>query len=95
MGQNFKQRGEWVELQFMAEAALHGYHVLTPWGDSLTYDVAIDQAAHLLRVQVKSTSATGARATTAGFAEAMASPAMTSPELISSPATSSPPMSGT
>jgi hypothetical protein len=56
-GQNFKQRGEWVELQFMAEAALHGYHVLTPWGDSLTYDVAIDQAAHLLRVQVKSTSA--------------------------------------
>ncbi|MGP0017840.1 MAG: group I intron-associated PD-(D/E)XK endonuclease [Candidatus Sulfotelmatobacter sp.] len=55
-GQNFKQRGEWVELQFMAEAALHGHHVLTPWGDSLTYDVAIDQAAHLLRVQVKSTS---------------------------------------
>ncbi len=55
-GQNFKQRGEWVELQFMAEAALHGYHVLTPWGDSLTYDVGIDQAAHLLRVQVKSTS---------------------------------------
>lgn len=31
----FKERGEWVELQFMAEAASHGYHVLKPCGDSL------------------------------------------------------------
>jgi hypothetical protein len=55
-GKNFKQRGEWVELQFMAAAASHGYHILKPWGDSLAYDVGIDQSAHFLRVQVKSTS---------------------------------------
>ncbi len=51
-----KQRGEWVELQFMAAAASHGYYVLKPWGDSLAYDVGIDQGAQFLRVQVKSTS---------------------------------------
>jgi len=52
----FKQRGEWVELEFMAQAALHGYHVLKPWGDSLAYDVGIEQHGGLLRVQVKSSS---------------------------------------
>jgi PD-(D/E)XK endonuclease len=52
-----KERGEWVELQFMAGAASRGYHVLKPWGDSLAYDVGIDDGAgHFLRVQVKSTS---------------------------------------
>ena len=55
-GKNFKKRGEWVELQFMAAAASRGYHILKPWGDSLAYDVGIDQSAHFLRVQVKSTS---------------------------------------
>jgi hypothetical protein len=50
-----KQLGEWVELQFMAVAASHGYHVLKPWGESLAYDVGIDQG-NFLRVQVKSTS---------------------------------------
>jgi hypothetical protein len=50
----FKQRGEWVELQFMATATLHGYNVLKPWGDSLAYDVAIDHGGSLTRVQVKS-----------------------------------------
>ena len=53
----FKERGEWVELQFMAAAALHGYHVLKPWGDSLSYDVGIEGSGQLLRVQVKSSSA--------------------------------------
>jgi hypothetical protein len=53
---SFKQRGEWVELLFMAAAALHGYHVLKPNGDNLPYDVGIEQAGGLLRVQVKSTS---------------------------------------
>ena len=53
----FKERGEWVELQFMAAAALHGYHVLKPWGDSLAYDVGIEGSGQLLRVQVKSSSA--------------------------------------
>jgi hypothetical protein len=52
----FKHRGEWVELMFMAAAALHGYHVLKPWGDSLEYDVGVEQAGRLLRVQVKSTT---------------------------------------
>jgi len=53
---NFKQRGEWVELLFMAAAALHGYHVLKPWGDSFSYDIAIELLGGLLRVQVKSTT---------------------------------------
>jgi hypothetical protein len=53
---SYKQRGEWVELLFMAAAALHGYHVLKPNGDNLPYDVGIEQAGGLLRVQVKSTS---------------------------------------
>jgi hypothetical protein len=53
---SLKQRGEWVELQFMAQAALHGYHVLKPWGDSLSYDVGIERVGHLLRVQVKSST---------------------------------------
>ena len=49
----YKQRGEWVELQFMAAAALRGYRVLKPWGDSWQYDVAIDHGGKFLRVQVK------------------------------------------
>lgn len=53
----YKQRGEWVELLFMAAADLHGYHVLKPWGDCLEYDVGIEQQGTLLRVQVKSSTA--------------------------------------
>jgi hypothetical protein len=53
---NFKERGEWVELLFMAAAAQHGYHVLKPWGDSRAYDVGIELHGGLLRVQVKSSS---------------------------------------
>jgi hypothetical protein len=52
----FKERGEWVELQFMAAAASHGYRVLKPWGDSLEYDVAVEHSGDLIRVQVKSSS---------------------------------------
>jgi len=54
---SFKQRGEWVELQFMAQAAAHGFSVLKPWGDSLQYDFGVEQRGHLLRVQVKGSSA--------------------------------------
>lgn len=53
----FKQRGEWVELQFMAAAALHGYRILKPWGDNLEYDVAVEHRSRFLRVQVKGFSA--------------------------------------
>ena len=53
---NFKERGEWVELQFMAQAALHGFAVCRPWGDMRPYDVGIDREPNFLRVQVKSTT---------------------------------------
>ena len=52
----FKQRGEWVELRFMAEVAEHGFGVLKPWGDSLAYDVGVDHGSRFVRVQVKSTT---------------------------------------
>jgi hypothetical protein len=52
----FKQRGEWVELLFMADAASHGYHVLKPCGDSLEYDVAVEHNGDMIRVQVKSSA---------------------------------------
>jgi hypothetical protein len=52
----FKERGEWVELQFMAAATLRGFCVLKPWGDSQKYDVGVERNSRMLRVQVKSTS---------------------------------------
>jgi hypothetical protein len=52
----FKERGEWIELRFMAEAIRHGYKVLMPWGDSQPFDVAIHFGSHIVRVQVKSTT---------------------------------------
>ncbi len=53
---SFKQRGEWVELQFMAEAAHRRLAVSKPWGDTQAYDVGIEHGANFLRVQVKSTT---------------------------------------
>jgi hypothetical protein len=53
---NFKERGEWVELLFMAWALSKGLKVSKPWGDSGAYDVGIEHLGRLLRVQVKSTS---------------------------------------
>jgi hypothetical protein len=50
-----KERGEWAELCFMAKAAGKGIHVLHPYGDSLGYDVGVECANRILRVQVKST----------------------------------------
>ena len=52
----YKERGEWVELRFMAEAMRHGLRVSKPWGDSAAYDVGVENEAGILRVQVKSTS---------------------------------------
>jgi hypothetical protein len=51
----FKERGEWVELQFMAGAVRKGFKVSKPWGDSSAYDVGIESGQRILRVQVKST----------------------------------------
>jgi len=52
---NFKERGEWVELQFMARALRQKFRVSKPWGDSSAYDVGVEYDRVFLRVQVKST----------------------------------------
>ena len=52
----YKQRGEWVELLFMARAAQRGFHVSKPWGDSGRYDVSVEDRGRFRRVQVKSTT---------------------------------------
>jgi hypothetical protein len=52
----FKKRGEWVELQFMAEAASRGFTLSKPWRESTAYDVGVEHGPHFLRVQVKSTT---------------------------------------
>jgi hypothetical protein len=49
-----KARGEWVELLFMAVAARYGLKVARPHGEA-RYDVIIESANGLFRVQVKST----------------------------------------
>jgi hypothetical protein len=53
---NYKERGEWTELQFMAQAAKRRFAVCTPWGDMRAYDVGIEYGQNFLRVQVKSTT---------------------------------------
>jgi hypothetical protein len=53
---NFKERGEWVELQFMARALRKRFKISKPWGDSGPYDVGVEHGRRFLRVQVKSTS---------------------------------------
>jgi len=52
---HYKQRGEWVEMLFMARAAEHGFQVSKPWGDSASYDFVVEHGAKCVRVQVKST----------------------------------------
>jgi hypothetical protein len=52
---SLKQRGEWAELQFMAQAAKHHFAISKPWGVQ-AYDVGIEHGANFLRVQVKSTT---------------------------------------
>jgi len=50
-----KERGEWVELCFMALAAGMGMYVSKPYGDSRRYDVLVEANGRIWRVQVKST----------------------------------------
>ena len=51
----YKQRGEWVEMHFMARATEEGLQVSKPWGDSASYDFIVEHGARCFRVQVKST----------------------------------------
>ena len=53
---SLKERGDWVELRFMAEAAGQRFAVCKPWGDCRAYDVGIEHGENFLRVQVKSTT---------------------------------------
>ncbi|MFI5073069.1 MAG: group I intron-associated PD-(D/E)XK endonuclease [Terriglobales bacterium] len=50
-----KQRGEWVEMLFMARASREGLQVSKPYGDSAAYDFIVESGASCLRIQVKST----------------------------------------
>jgi hypothetical protein len=54
---NYKQRGEWAELRFMAKAVEHGYRLTKPVGDCAPYDVVVDLGGRFMSVQVKSTTA--------------------------------------
>ncbi len=53
---NFKERGEWVEAQFIAQALRKGFKVLKPWGDSSTYDIGVEHGRQFFKMQVKLTS---------------------------------------
>jgi hypothetical protein len=55
MMNNCKRRGEWAELQFMANAAKFGLRISKPWGESARYDMVIETGGRFLRVQIKST----------------------------------------
>lgn len=50
-----KERGEWAELYFMMMAVGLGMKVLRLFGQTGRYDVGVENAGRLLRVQVKST----------------------------------------
>ena len=52
---NFKQRGEWVEMLFMARASREGLQVSKPYGESASYDFIVESGALCSRIQVKST----------------------------------------
>ncbi len=52
----YKKRGEWVELKFMAEAAARNLSTSKPYGDSENFDVVVGRPGKFVGVQVKSTS---------------------------------------
>ena len=58
---NRKERGEWVELLFMAAAARRGLKVVRPHGDSARFDVIVAAGGALHRVQVRSTTSRSGR----------------------------------
>ncbi len=50
-----KERGQWVELCFMARATQEGLLISQPFGDTARYDLGVEYEGQHLRVQVKST----------------------------------------
>ncbi len=52
----YKKRGEWVELKFMAEAAARNLSTSKPYGDMENFDVVVGRPGKFVGVQVKSTS---------------------------------------
>ena len=54
---NTKHRGAMAEMQFMLDAAKRGFGVAKPFGDNERYDVILDAARRLWRVQVKASGA--------------------------------------
>ncbi len=56
MFKTLKDRGHWVEMQFMARASAHGLIVSKPWGDTCRYDFIVEHKGRFSRVQVKSTA---------------------------------------
>jgi len=55
-GNDYKKRGEWVELKFMAEAAARNLSTSKPYGDMENFDVVVGRPGKFVGVQVKSTS---------------------------------------
>lgn len=51
-----KDRGQWAELLFMATAARLGLNTCKPYGDNARYDVIVEAAGNLHRVQIKCTN---------------------------------------
>ena len=51
-----KDRGQWAELLFMATAARLGLKIAHPYGDNARYDVIVEAAGQLHRVQIKCTT---------------------------------------
>ncbi len=64
---SFKERGEWVEVQFIAQALRMGFRVLKPWGDQSAFDIAVERGREFLKMQVKSTSYRVANGYLCGF----------------------------
>ncbi len=55
-GNDYKKRGEWVELKFLAEAAQRNLPTSKPYGDSESFDVVVGRPGKFVGVQVKSTA---------------------------------------
>jgi hypothetical protein len=50
-----RRQGDFAELQFMTRATELGLTVSKPWGETSSYDFAVEHGGRFVRVQVKST----------------------------------------